>query len=101
MILTNSKSLKEHAKVFLFNQKIKCVEWIIFIPLTVIIEIAKWQIDAENLGLLFQSEQWCQLEPRFSLGSEAVLVLVTQGTSSIIASGSGTQNARDLPFWLL
>ena len=53
MILTNSKSLKEHAKVFLFNQKIKCVEWIIFIPLTVIIEIAKWQIDAENLGLLF------------------------------------------------
>ena len=67
-----------------------------------IIEIAKYfmAIDAENLGLLFQSEQWCQLEPSFSLGSEAVLVLVSQGTSSIIASGSGTQNARDLPLWL-
>ena len=42
MILTNSESLKEHAKIFLFNQKIKCIEWIIFIPLIVIIEIAKY-----------------------------------------------------------
>ena len=27
MIVTNSESLKEHAKILLFNQKIKCIDW--------------------------------------------------------------------------
>lgn len=52
-------------------------------------------IDAENLGLLFQSEQWCQLEPRFSLGSK-LFGSCEPGPPLSLLQDLGPKNARDL-----